>query len=89
MILNISFGVNMIDICLFFLQFDFQVGLYICCLTIIVCTPHYYGRNCNTPCGQCEGDGVCDSVTGNCPNGCKQHWTPPNCEGKETTYHYK
>ena len=47
-----------------------------------VCSPHYYGRDSNTPCGHCNGDDVCNSVTGHCPNGCKPHWTGTRCEGK-------
>ena len=50
--------------------------------TMLVCAPHYYGHDCNTPCGQCRGDGVCDSVTGHCPIGCKPHWTGLKCDGR-------
>ena len=49
---------------------------------IVVCVSHYYGSECNTPCGQCRGDDVCDSVTGYCPHGCKPHWTGVRCDGK-------
>ena len=51
-------------------------------LMIVVCVSHYYGSECNTPCGQCRGDDVCDSVTGYCPHGCKPHWTGVRCDGK-------
>ena len=51
--------------------------------TSSVCSPHYYGYNCNAPCGQCSGDGVCNNVTGDCPRGCKLHWSGPKCDGKE------
>ena len=50
-----------------------------------VCTPHYYGSDCNTPCGQCRGDDVCNNVTGHCPYGCKPHWTGPRCDGRYNT----
>ena len=50
--------------------------------TILVCAPHYYDNDCNTPCGQCKGDDVCDNVTGHCPHGCKPHWTGLRCDGK-------
>lgn len=43
--------------------------------------PRFYGHDCNIPCGQCKGD-VCDNVTGNCPYGCKQHWSGVRCGGK-------
>nr|XP_022308379.1 uncharacterized protein LOC111114378 [Crassostrea virginica] len=45
-----------------------------------VCTPHYYGSDCNNTCGQCEGDDVCDNVTGHCPRGCKVHWNGTRCD---------
>ena len=48
---------------------------------IVECSPHYYGSDCNTPCGQCTGDDVCNNMTGHCPNGCRQHWTGQNCDG--------
>ena len=54
-----------------------------CYLTIVVCSPHFYGTNCNTPCGQCRGEDVCNNVTGYCPNGCKSHWTGQRCDGKK------
>ena len=37
------------------------------------CVPRYYGSDCNTPCGQCREDDVCNSVTGYCPHGCVHH----------------
>ena len=52
---------------------------------ILVCATNYYGSDCKTPCGQCKGDDVCDSVTGHCPNGCKPHWTGLGCDGKYAT----
>ena len=50
---------------------------------ISVCSPHYYGSECNTPCGQCRGDDLCDKMTGHCPNGCKQHWTSVRCDSRQ------
>ena len=50
---------------------------------LLVCSPHYYGSDCDIPCGQCRGNDVCHNVTGHCPNGCKQHWTGPRCDGKQ------
>ena len=50
--------------------------------TISVCSPYYYGFNCNAPCGQCSGDGACNNVTGHCPCGCKPHWSGGKCDGK-------
>ena len=47
---------------------------------ITVCVPHYYGIDCNTPCGQCRDD-VCDPVSGECHRGCKQHWVGLRCDG--------
>ena len=46
------------------------------------CLPNYYGSDCNTPCGQCRGDIVCNNVTGQCPYGCKPYWTGPKCDGR-------
>ena len=56
-----------------------------------VCSPHYYGIDCNTPCGQCRGDDVCNNVTGHCPHGCKQYWNGTKCDGKKikTKYDWK
>ena len=48
---------------------------------VLECLPHYYGSDCNTPCGQCRGNDVCNIMTGYCPNGCKQHWSGPKCDG--------
>nr|XP_022310653.1 receptor-type tyrosine-protein phosphatase alpha-like isoform X2 [Crassostrea virginica] len=45
-----------------------------------VCSPYYYGIDCNTSCGQCRGDDVCNNVTGYCPYGCKQHWDGLKCD---------
>ena len=51
--------------------------------TISVCTPHFYGLDCNTTCGQCSGDAICNDVTGDCPYGCKPHWAGLRCDGKQ------
>ena len=49
---------------------------------IVGCVPDYFGSDCNTSCGQCRGDDVCNNVTGFCPHGCKPHWTGVRCDGK-------
>ena len=51
----------------------------------LVCSAHFFGSDCNTPCGQCIGDDLCDSVTGHCPHGCQLHWTGPRCDGRYKT----
>ena len=50
--------------------------------SISVCSPHYYGFSCNSPCGQCRGDDACNNITGHCPNGCKHHWRGSMCNSK-------
>ena len=64
-------------------QEDYAQTVYLNIL--LVCTPGYYGSDCNTPCGRCLGDDVCHNVTGYCPNGCKQHWMVLRCDGKYST----
>ena len=54
--------------------------------TFIVCSPYYYGSDCNTSCGHCRGDDVCNNVTGHCPHGCKQHWIGSKCNGTTLIY---
>ena len=49
--------------------------------TISVCSPYYYGLNCNALCGQCSADDMCNNVTGICLYGCKPHWMEPKCDG--------
>lgn len=49
---------------------------------VLVCFDHYYGTDCNTPCGHCINNDVCDKGTGSCPNGCQNHWKGERCEGK-------
>ena len=52
-----------------------------------VCILCYYGNDCNTPCGQCKEDDVCNNVTGECPRGCKPLWTGPRCDGKKILFY--
>ena len=47
------------------------------------CPPHFYGRNCSTPCGQCNGSAVCNNYVGYCFHGCKPHWNGLRCNGKK------
>ena len=51
-------------------------------LILIECSPHYFGSDCNTPCGHCKENDVCNNVTGRCPNGCQNQWTKLTCDGK-------
>lgn len=46
-----------------------------------VCSEHFYGLDCSTPCGHCLNKDVCDNVTGRCPNGCQNYWTGDGCDG--------
>lgn len=48
---------------------------------ILGCSEHFYGLDCNTPCGHCLNNDVCDNVTGRCPNGCQNQWTEDKCDG--------
>ena len=54
--------------------------------TSIVCSPYYYGSDCNTPCGQCRGDDVCNNATGDCPQGCEPRWVGSKCNGTSLIY---
>lgn len=47
-----------------------------------VCIDHFYGNECNTPCGKCKNNSVCDKGTGHCPNGCQSHWKGEQCNSK-------
>lgn len=38
--------------------------------------------NCNTPCGHCKNNDVCDKVTGSCPGGCQTQWMGHRCDGR-------
>ena len=51
-------------------------------MLFIVCPSYYYGSDCNTPCGQCRGNDVCNNVTGLCPRSCQPHWQGSRCDGK-------
>lgn len=47
-----------------------------------VCRDQYYGSDCNTPCGHCKDDDVCNNVTGHCPRGCRRQWMGNRCDGR-------
>lgn len=47
-----------------------------------VCLDQYYGSDCNTPCGHCKDDDVCNNVTGHCPRGCRRQWMGNRCDGR-------
>lgn len=47
----------------------------------LVCKEHFYDFDCNTPCGHCKDNVVCNNITGHCPNGCNNHWTGQKCDG--------
>lgn len=49
---------------------------------VLVCSDHYYGIDCKTPCGHCKNNGVCDKGTGSCPNECQNHWQGVRCDSK-------
>lgn len=47
-----------------------------------VCGDQYYGSDCNTPCGHCRNNDVCNNVTGRCPRGCQNQWSGYRCDGR-------
>lgn len=47
-----------------------------------VCRDQYYGSDCNTSCGHCKNDDVCNNVTGHCPRGCRRQWMGNRCDGR-------
>lgn len=47
-----------------------------------VCSERFYGNDCNTPCGHCSDNDVCNNVTGVCPNGCRNQWIEDKCDGE-------
>lgn len=47
-----------------------------------VCRDQYYGSDCNTPCGHCKDDDVCNNATGSCPGGCQTQWIGNSCDGR-------
>lgn len=49
---------------------------------VSVCSDHYYGTDCNIPCGHCKNSDVCDKVTGHCPRGCQTQWQGEKCDGR-------
>lgn len=48
---------------------------------VLVCSDHFYGTDCNTPCGHCKNNDVCDKGNGSCLNGCQSHWQGEGCDG--------
>ena len=47
----------------------------------LVCEDGYYNSRCNSKCGNCVNNEPCDTVTGECRNGCQLHYEPPLCQG--------
>ena len=44
------------------------------------CDPGYYGSGCQFNCsGHCVDDEPCESVSGNCMNGCQSQFTGDRC----------
>ncbi|XP_062618946.1 multiple epidermal growth factor-like domains protein 6 isoform X5 [Saccostrea cucullata] len=68
------------------------VFLEICEVQVFECESGFYGKNCTHPCGHCAKDGICDHVTGSCPNGdCEPGWkhTPEmRCDQACNDYFY-
>lgn len=56
---------------------------------VLVCSDHYYGTDCRTPCGRCKNNGVCDKGTGRCHDGCSIHWEGQGCDSKHETVGFK
>lgn len=62
--------------------FGCLTAMTIITLFALVCSDHYYGTDCSTPCEHCINNDVCDKGTGSCPNGCQSHWQGERCDGK-------
>lgn len=56
--------------------------------SFVVCSPYYYGNDCSTRCAHCEGDGLCNNMTGHCLHGCKPNWQGSRCDGIYVDYRY-
>lgn len=50
---------------------------------ILECSDHFYGSDCNTACGHCSNNDVCDKENGRCQNGCQSYWAGEKCDGRE------
>lgn len=48
-------------------------------MSLTVCSNGTYGENCVSTCGNCVNDTICDSVTGNCDQGCTDGYVEPLC----------
>ncbi|XP_034310566.2 receptor-type tyrosine-protein phosphatase epsilon isoform X1 [Magallana gigas] len=52
-----------------------------------LCSDHYFGLDCGTPCGHCLNNDVCNNKTGICPGGCHNHWTGERCDVCSNNYY--
>lgn len=50
-------------------------------LWYLVCTEGFYGPNCTQKCGHCRNESVCNNITGDCLQGCDEHWGGSKCDG--------
>ena len=50
---------------------------------ILVCKPGFYNStsHCTSKCGHCKDNTTCDNESGQCPDGCEQHFKEPFCQG--------
>ena len=50
---------------------------------ILVCKPGFYNNtsHCTSKCGHCKDNTTCDNESGQCPDGCEQHFKDPFCQG--------
>ena len=53
-----------------------------------MCIRDSYGNDCNTQCGKCAGNEMCDVNSGDCTEGCRGNWQEPKCYGKEIFLFY-
>lgn len=56
------------------------------CVMLVECSAGHYGNDCNSICGNCKDKDVCDGGDGHCPNGCKENWQGPKCDGEESIF---
>lgn len=76
------------DVLVKYLFFWFKIVSKIACQNFYltfevssVCRDGFYNSRCTSQCGKCVNDEPCDKVTGECRNGCQQHFEPPLCQG--------
>ena len=46
----------------------------------IACESGNHGEDCVEDCGNCKSGYVCDSFSGNCPDGCQAGWWTDMCK---------